>query len=34
MDIESDQEIVQLIGSEYMDVIAPSLEECAEAQVM
>eukprot|EP00123_Amoebidium_parasiticum_P016330 comp23392_c4_seq1/m.38764 comp23392_c4_seq1/g.38764 ORF comp23392_c4_seq1/g.38764 comp23392_c4_seq1/m.38764 type:complete len:1167 (-) comp23392_c4_seq1:231-3731(-) len=35
MGLESDQEIVQLVGSEheFMDVFAPTLEECANLKV-
>ncbi len=34
MGVESDQEIVQLIGSQFADHLSPSLEECSEKKVL
>jgi DNA-directed RNA polymerase III subunit RPC2 len=33
MGVESDQEIVQLVGSQYIDLLTPSLEECRSQKV-
>ena len=33
MGVESDQEIVQLVGSQYIDLMTPSVEECRSQKV-
>lgn len=33
MGVISDQEIVSMVGSEYIDQLAPSLEECSKEKI-
>lgn len=33
MGVESDQEIVQMVGSDFIDLLEPSLEECAALRI-
>ena len=33
MGVESDQEIVQLVGSDLLDLLLPSLEECVALKI-